>query len=1172
MTPNQSLGLEQLRRIAQVGNALEILRVVEPSEGCSSLRVDISIFCGDMPRKESGLPLRDRERVTIWIDDNFPYDYPSATVAHRRFAGYPHVNWSFWLCLYQAPQTEWSPATGMFGYIARLELWFRKAAMDELDETGGALHPPVTYAPRGPMMIARCDAPVRDNALWIGLAELRQVSEHRVDITGWAPMGEEVRSALVGAAILLDRTMPLEFPGKLGGLLNCLEQRGVSLDAVFDAIRAAILHNGNGPPLYVVLGTPMRGRRGADLRQHLTAWLVDTFAADVVGMESNVRRTEARARDLGADEIAGEAARIRENVVNLFRRWAEHTDVTWCRMREDRPEVTVRRDVGRPAAAFAGKKVEVWGCGALGGFIAEWVLRAGAASLTVRDESYVSPGILVRQPYSDADIGSPKAEVLAARLQPIRPDCPVVGHVGDVVESPLGVGIISEDADIVIDATASNVVLTKLEEVWQQADARRVIASVVIDRDAERMLAVIVQPGHSGGPMDAVRRMKLEACRDDRLKGHLDAFFPDPPPPAFQPEPGCSDATFVGSAADAAMLSAAAVNFIGRALVEKTSDTASGCFLNASGDSKDRDSRVSEFGFSPDLVFLDPSSGYETRIDPAAWRTIQSWKNESGRVRGPDVETGGLLFGEMNELLRIIWVSDASGPPPDSQHAAEEFVCGISGTEELNRAITVRTRKSSQYVGTWHTHPVSAAIPSGRDLCAIDQLLLHSPVPADRLLLLILGQPRQGPEVTASVFLRTEFESLHRTGNLMRAISRHSVPEDSGTPRRRVGLALSGGGSRAIAFHLGCLRALHDRRILPQLQVISTVSGGSVIGAMYAYGAGSFSDFEHDVVELLRRGLVGAIGRRTVLSPRLLQILGTKVTSGLAANIAFLTRFLVGQLERRLFGGSKARGLAAQRIQPPFRRWVSRTTAFEEALRDLLFGNAQLNAPRRGEFEVVINACELRTGTAFRFGSRESGSWRYGTVLNNEVAVATAVAASAAFPALLPAIDRYFDFVPRAGAPMRERVILTDGGVYENLGVTCMTPERDSAYSTNVFSPEYIICCDAGPGQFEDVMLPYGWTTRMRRSFEATHRQVQHGLQKIIHLQRQAGGLRGFVYSYLGQQDSRLPIRPLKLVPREGVVHYPTDFSAMSEEDIDLLSSRGEQLTRQLLDFYCPEL
>ena len=59
-----------------------------------------------------------------------------------------------------------------------------------------------------------------------------------------------------------------------------------------------------------------------------------------------------------------------------------------------------------------------------------------------------------------------------------------------------------------------------------------------------------------------------------------------------------------------------------------------------------------------------------------------------------------------------------------------------------------------------------------------------------------------------------------------------------------IGLALSGGGARAMAFHLGCLRALQDRGILEKVQVVSTVSGGSVIGAAWAYGDSTFESFD----------------------------------------------------------------------------------------------------------------------------------------------------------------------------------------------------------------------------------------------------------------------------------------------------------------------------------------
>jgi len=49
----------------------------------------------------------------------------------------------------------------------------------------------------------------------------------------------------------------------------------------------------------------------------------------------------------------------------------------------------------------------------------------------------------------------------------------------------------------------------------------------------------------------------------------------------------------------------------------------------------------------------------------------------------------------------------------------------------------------------------------------------------------------------------------------------------------RWGLALSGGGFRASFYHLGTIRYLEEAEIMPHVEVMSTVSGGSIIGAYY---------------------------------------------------------------------------------------------------------------------------------------------------------------------------------------------------------------------------------------------------------------------------------------------------------------------------------------------------
>jgi len=362
-----------------------------------------------------------------------------------------------------------------------------------------------------------------------------------------------------------------------------------------------------------------------------------------------------------------------------------------------------------------------------------------------------------------------------------------------------------------------------------------------------------------------------------------------------------------------------------------------------------------------------------------------------------------------------------------------------------------------------------------------------------------------------------------------------------------IGLALSGGGSRAIAFHLGCLRALNDRALLSQISVLSAVSGGSVIAGLYAYRDQSFESFDERVVELLRRGL-----HRDILKSLFCPALATRILASnlIARPVAFFSNLL--------------------RRQPPLRRWASRSDALECVLRSY-YGDLQIRQVVRQDLDVIINACELRTGTAFRFGNRCSGSWRTGRIVGNRIDLAHAVACSAAYPIFLPAFDRYYDF-EKGAVSERRRVIITDGGVFDNLGTTCIEPGRDSAYSLHAYEPDYLICCSAGYGQLAGDTIPYSLLSRTTAAFEAVFRKAQDATVKRLHLLRSSGHLQGFILPFLGQQDNALPIRPPDLITREEVLDYPTNFAAMPEGDINRLTMRGEQLTRLLLKYYTPEL
>lgn len=1162
MTEGQQLAINQLRMIQDNAKGVfEVLNAAEAPEGGGWLFVEISLDCSAKSNFEGGIRLKRREWFVLAIHADFPYHIPEISTRHARFAGLPHVQWKRWLCLYQAPATEWDVNDGMFGYIGRLDVWLNHAAAGELNPSGEALHPPVAYPSSGPrrLVIPKRNAPPVTPDSWIGFAELASVSDTRADIVGWVPLGELDGKLPVAPAFLISEPMPYEFPKKMGDLFSELEQRSVSVSLLIAVLRCAVLLNCETDPLYVVLGTPMRGIAGSTEKMfHLAAWYVDSAVVRGLRLSLNKFNPDPRLQQLG------------EEVEQIVLDWLRATDVGWCRVCEDRPEIVVARDRNSEMAWFKGKSISVWGCGALGSHVAEFLARAGARKLVLHDSGIVTPGILTRQLFSDSDIGKAKVSALAEKLRAVRPDIEIDEYPEELLAGVLSSDDWTDSADVVIETTASGAVMNKTEAVRRRSGATCPFVSMALGHLAKNAMLLIASTDHSGGPLDIDRKLRLECYRRPELREFSEEFWPTKPRSnIFQPEPGCSDPTFIGSCADVAALAATMLNLTALELGSQSSPAIAHLLAQPSGlDSNS--STHKRFDWPADQILDEPSSGYQVRLAEPAWSEMQGWIAANDRTRGSEVETGGLLFGERNELLKIVWVDDLSGPPPDSSHSRSGFVCGTKGTADLARDKSERTRRLVRFLGMWHTHPNGLPVPSATDLNGIEQLVQATNTSQGRQLMLIVGgNASNGYALASYLFNREDFETIRAAGQT-RTLSIHALPRQNRA--RNIGIALSGGGSRAIAFHLGCLRALRDRGVMDRVQVISAVSGGSVIAAMYAYSQGSFADFDRSVVTLLKRGIQQDIVRKMLNPAVAAQTASTIAVAGSAAVGADISRLALKGASNLFRVGDSDLVRSIKNIQPPLRRKWSTTTAFEAVLHDRVFGNALVTAARRDGLEIVLNSCDLRSGSAFRFGSRESGCWRYGVVAENAVEVAHAVAASAAYPVLLPALDELVTFIDRQGAQSKRRILLTDGGVFDNLGVSCLEPGSAGEFGYNHFAPDYIICCDAGHGLFQDYPIPYLWGARMARAFESVFRKAENATQNRLHLLAASGRLKGFVLSYLGQIDNRVPDAPFDLVRRDEVFEYPTDFNAMRIEDIDRLAKRGEQLTRSLIAYYCPEL
>jgi hypothetical protein len=741
LTRGQQQALEELKAVEDEGG-LQIVLVREPASD-GDLRIDLVVDCSDVEHAAGGIRLRPRERLRLYIPAAFPIAVPSVVTPHHRWAQTAHVQWARFPCLYRSHSLEWNPADGMFGYLDRLYTWLSRAASGQLDAAGEPIHPPVAYASSGGSIVVHPDAPRARDGPWFGAALLRQRSEHRWDLTDWHPLGadwiEQSRAeqpngerCAVAATVILPEPIGFEYPRTGAQLLLQLKRQNVSwltllgvvgLAARLNALNAA--SDDPPAPIFVVVGSPGRGVVGEELATHIVAWRI---AADVTPLLKSVSAISSRPTD---DEARAEAQKI----VDSAWQWLVHSELQWTRIYEMRPETTIRRDENADTAYLRGRRVLLLGAGALGGPVAEMCVRAGCASLRVADHSRVHPGILVRQPYFEHEIEEPKAVVLASRLAGVARNVVVTGEFTDATHLVRDPAVLA-DADLVIDATADRL-LRHVIEIGRLNDLATwpPLLTMMIGVEATRGLVAVSRAHSPGAGVDVLRRLGQTSRTSTDLVDVAEDFYPDPArTDLFQPEPGCSDATFRGSAADASGLAGAllAAGLQELANNSRTGPSAAVVRMPSAGGS----SRTVHW--PADTSIQEASGQFQVRLAAAALAEMRAETRRGARVRGRSVETGGLLLGQYDAASGILWIDAATGPPPDSVLSSGYFEHGTEGVEEIRAVRRTMSARTSDFVGYWHTHPDGAAAPSPTDEHGMGTLVDRVPG-CRRALILILG-------------------------------------------------------------------------------------------------------------------------------------------------------------------------------------------------------------------------------------------------------------------------------------------------------------------------------------------------------------------------------------------------------------------------------------------------
>jgi len=268
----------------------------------------------------------------------------------------------------------------------------------------------------------------------------------------------------------------------------------------------------------------------------------------------------------------------------------------------------------------------------------------------------------------------------------------------------------------------------------------------------------------------------------------------------------------------------------------------------------------------------------------------------------------------------------------------------------------------------------------------------------------------------------------------------------------KVGLALSGGGFRASFYHLGVLACLAELDVLRHVEVLSCVSGGSIVGACYWLALrerllGNPSMTRQDYVTLVA-SLIDHFERAVAVDVRR-QIQPSK------AALAF--QVLVRKQHGAMDPEETAQALEEYFYRPLVGTSVSgrifmHTLRFIPADHDpALTGSQDFLPDRHNWFRankvpgLILNATTVNTGRGWQFTPTWMGEspWALNEGADNierlqwswyepdagwQIELSRAVAASAAVPGI---------FAPlQLGQAYEDMAIqLVDGGVYDNQGV-----------------------------------------------------------------------------------------------------------------------------------------
>jgi len=355
------------------------------------------------------------------------------------------------------------------------------------------------------------------------------------------------------------------------------------------------------------------------------------------------------------------------------------------------------------------------------------------------------------------------------------------------------------------------------------------------------------------------------------------------------------------------------------------------------------------------------------------------------------------------------------------------------------------------------------------------------------------------------------------------ASDRHKPPEEG------LALALSGGGTRAMMFHAGALLRLYELGLFPELRRISGVSGGSIAA--------------------------GVLAREWSKLP------------AVEANVDRSAAFMSAVIEPlRVFARQRTDIFAW--LRGTFTPGSSPVQRLAEVLDEHLYHGTMLADLPDDPPRFVFNSTNISTGVLWRFSKPYMADYRLGRVLGPNIRLATAVAASSAFPPFFSPLKLRVDPTSygaddvadgSSGIPahklsrFRELPHLGDGGIYDNLALeTVWKRYRD------------VLVSDGGGTLNDDPRPPTDLIVQTIRVMKTIDRQVR-ALRRslLIRSYQEPSGGPGFGWRRGAYWGVRTSIADYKVADAANRGAGRNTHSPMADEGVDPAAARKLGLRRR---------